>query len=247
MGFSYLFGGDHSECLFSFRWYRRKRRAKAATFWYILVPWVSGLSIDASSAEITGLLKAWSTGDQAALARLAEQVYPELRLMARRHMKNERQANTLQTTALVHEVYLRLVDVTKVEWHERAQFFAMAAQMMRRILVDAARARGAHKRGGGALKVNLDETALLSSAPDRSIVALDEALTAFSQVAPRQAKVVELRYFGGLTEEEIVAALTISPRTVRRDWDLAKAWLLRELSRRIEQPIAHDPGTFPAN
>ena len=138
---------------------------------------------------------------------------------------------------LVHEVYLRLVDVTKVEWHERAQFFAMAAQM---ILVDAARARGAHKRGGSALKVNLDETALLSSAPDRSILALDEALTAFSQVAPRQAKVVELRYFGGLTEEEIVAALKISLRTVRRDWDLAKAWLLRELSHRIELPTAHD-------
>jgi RNA polymerase sigma factor (TIGR02999 family) len=179
-------------------------------------------------------LKAWNTGDQAALARLAERVYPELRLMARRYMKNERQANTLQTTALVHEVYLRLVDVTKVEWRERAQFFAMAAQMMRRILVDAARARGAHKRGGGAVKVNLDETALLSTAPDRSILALDEALTAFSQVAPRQAKVVELRYFGGLTEEEIVAALKIAPRTVRRDWDLAKAWLLRELSHRIE-------------
>jgi len=144
-------------------------------------------------------------------------------------MKNERQANTLQTTALVHEVYLRPVAVTKVERRERAQFFAVAAQMMRRILVDAARTRGAHKRGGNALKVNLDETAILSKAPDRSILALDEALTAFSQVAPRQARVVELRYFGGLTEEEIVATLNISPRTVRRDWDLARAWLLREL------------------
>jgi RNA polymerase sigma factor (TIGR02999 family) len=121
--------------------------------------------------------------------------------------------------------------VTKVEWHERAQFFAMAAQMMRRILVDAARARGSHKRGGIAPKVNIDETAVLSPATDRSILALDEALTAFSQLAPRQAKVVELRYFGGLTEEEIVAALEISPRTVRRDWDFAKAWLLRELKR----------------
>jgi RNA polymerase sigma factor (TIGR02999 family) len=150
----------------------------------------------ASSADITGLLKAWSSGDQSALARLAERVYPELRRMARRYMKNERHANTVQTTALVHEVYLRLVDVTKIEWHERAQFFAMAAQMMRRILVDAARARGAHKRGGGARKMDLDETALLSNSPDRSILALDEALTAFSQVAPRQAKVVELRYFG---------------------------------------------------
>ena len=205
------------------------------------------LSIDGSSAEITALLKAWSSGDEAALNRLAERVYPELRGMARQYMKNEHQGNTLQTTALVHEVYLRLVDMTKVEWRQRAQFFAMAAQMMRRILVDAARARGAHKRGGGALKVNLDETALLSSAPDRSILALDEALTAFSQVAPRQAKVVELRYFGGLTEKEIVAALNISPRTVERDWDLAKAWLFRELSHKIEQPPAHDTGALPAS
>jgi RNA polymerase sigma factor (TIGR02999 family) len=189
------------------------------------------LSISAPSAEITGLLKAWSGGDQAALARLAERVYPELRLMARQYMRNERQAHTLQATGLVHEVYLRLIDMTKVEWRERAQFLAMAAQMMRHILVDAARARGAQKRGGDAVRVNLDETALLSSAPNRSILALDEALTAFSNVAPRQAKVVELRYFGGLTEEEIVAALRISPRTVRRDWDLAKAWLLRELDR----------------
>jgi RNA polymerase sigma factor (TIGR02999 family) len=187
------------------------------------------VSIGGSSAEITSLLKAWSSGDQAALARLAERVYPELRLMARRYMKNEHQGNTLQTTALVHEVYLRLVDVSNVDWQARAQFFAIAAQMMRRILVDAARTRGSRRRGGTAPKVNLDESAVLAPAPDRSILALDEALTAFSQVAPRQAKVVELRYFGGLTEQEIVAALKISPRTVRRDWDLARAWLLREL------------------
>lgn len=207
----------------------------------------SSLSTSVPSAEITGLLRAWSGGDQAALARLAERVYPDLRLMARRYMKNERNANTLQATGLVHEVYLRLVDVTKVEWRARAQFFAMAAQMMRRILVDAARARGADKRGGRAPKVNLDETALLSCAPSRSMLALDEALTAFSQAAPRQAKVVELRYFGGLSEEEIVAVLKISPRTVRRDWDLAKAWLLRELSHRIEQPKANAPRAFPGD
>jgi RNA polymerase sigma factor (TIGR02999 family) len=199
------------------------------------------LSVGGSSIEITSLLKAWSSGDEAALNRLAERVYPELRLMARRYMKNESHGNTLQTTAIVHEVYLRLVDVTNVEWHARAQFFAMAAQMMRRILVDAARARGSHKRGGMAPKVNIDETAVLSPAPDRSILALDEALTAFSQVAPRQAKVVELRYFGGLTEGEIVAALGISPRTVRRDWDLAKAWLLRELSNTIRSPSVAQP------
>lgn len=192
-----------------------------------------------SRSDITGLLRAWSDGDEASLSRLAERVYPELRLMARRYMKAENAGNTLQATALVHEVYLRLIDVTKVEIHHRAQFFAMAAQMMRRILVDAARVRGAQKRGGMTRKIALDETAVLSPAPDWSIVALDDALTAFAQVAPRQAKVVELRYFGGLTEEEIVTSLDISPRTVRRDWDLAKAWLLREL--RHSTPESPEP------
>jgi RNA polymerase sigma factor (TIGR02999 family) len=176
------------------------------------------------------LLRAWGSGDEAALARLAEYVYPELLRMARRFMKNEARGNTLQATALVHEVYLRLVDVTNVEWQARAQFFAIAAQMMRRILVNAARTKGARRRDGMPQKIDLDESAVLSPAPDRSILALDEVLTAFSQVAPRQAKVVELRYFGGLKEEEIVAAMNISPRTVRRDWDFARAWLLRELS-----------------
>jgi len=195
-----------------------------------------GLPIYADSGKITNLLKAWNGGDEAALARLAEHVYPELRRMARRYMKNEREGNTLQTTALVHEVYLRMVDVTKVDWQARAQFFSMAAQMMRRILVDAARARGSDKRGGRAVKVNIEETAVLSPAPNSSILALDEALTLFSEVAPRQAKVVELRYFGGLTEEEIVAVLKISPRTVRRDWDLAKAWLSRELKHTMKEP-----------
>ena len=146
-------------------------------------------------------------------------------------MKGERRDNTLQTTALVHEVYLRMVDATKVEWRQRAQFFAIAAQMMRRILVDAARARASHKRGGG-VRVNFDETAIVAPEPDSSVVALDDALVAFAEVAPRQAKVVELRYFGGLQEAEIVVALQISPRTVRRDWDFARAWLARELSAR---------------
>ena len=180
--------------------------------------------------EITNLLKAWSGGQPAALDELSAQVYDELRRMARRHMKGERRGNTLQTTALVHEVYLRMVDVTQVEWRHRAQFFAIAAQMMRRILVDAARARASEKRGRGAVPVNLDETAIVSPEPDRAIVALDDALAAFAEVAPRQAKVVELRYFGGLQEEEIVEILKISPRTVRRDWDFARAWLARELS-----------------
>jgi RNA polymerase sigma factor (TIGR02999 family) len=185
------------------------------------------------------LLKAWGSGDEAALARLTEHVYPELRRMARRFMKNEARGNTLQATAIVHEVYLRLVDVTKVEWQARAQFYAMAAKMMRRILVDAARTRGSRRRDGIPQIINLDESALLSPTPDRSILALDEVLTAFAQAAPRQAKVVELRYFGGLQEEEIVAAMNISARTVRRDWDFARAWLLRELSPKMSEPSRH--------
>jgi RNA polymerase sigma factor (TIGR02999 family) len=192
-----------------------------------------GRSIEPRTAEITNLLKAWGTGDEDALAKLTEHVYPELRLMARRYMKNEAQENSLQATALVHEVYLRLVDVANVEWQGRAQFFAIAAQMMRRILVDGARARGSRRRDGIPCKVNLDESAILSHAAERSILAIDEALTAFFQIAPRQAKVVELRFFGGLTEEEIAAAMKISLRTIRRDWDLAKAWLLRELGHTI--------------
>jgi RNA polymerase sigma factor (TIGR02999 family) len=190
---------------------------------------MAGVPIDARAEEITCLLRAWGSGDESALVRITEYVYPELRLMARRHLINQAQGNTLQATALVHEVYMRLVDVTKVDWQARGQFFAIAAQMMRRILVDAARSRGSRRRGGIPARVNLDESAVLSPEPDQFIVEVDEALIAFSQVAPRQAKVVELRFFGGLTEEEIVAALKISPRTVRRDWDLAKAWLLREL------------------
>jgi len=183
------------------------------------------------STEVTGLLKAWTGGDQAALERLTGHVYDELRRIARHYMRNERAGNTLQTTALVNEVYLRLVDVKNVDWQQRAQFFAIAAQMMRRILVDAARARGSEKRGGRAIKVDVDEAPVPSPGRDSSLVALDEALEAFSKLAPRQTKVVELRYFGGLSEEETAEVLKISTRTVRRDWDFAKSWLMRELSR----------------
>jgi RNA polymerase sigma factor (TIGR02999 family) len=179
--------------------------------------------------EITDLLNAWSGGDEAALQQLSDHVYAELRLMARRHMRNERPGNTLQTTALVHEVYLRLVGVTRVESQQRAQFFAMAARMMRRILVDAARARTSHKRGAREVRADFNEGAVVSPQPDRAMLALDDALAAFAQIAPRQAKVVELRYFGGLKEEEIVEVLKVSPRTVRRDWEFARVWLAREL------------------
>jgi RNA polymerase sigma factor (TIGR02999 family) len=183
----------------------------------------------ADSADVTHLLRAWSGGDQAALDQLAERVYGELHLMARRFMRNERHEHTLQATALVHDVYLRLVDVGNVEWRQRAQFFAMAAQMMRRILVDAARSKRSRKRGDGTAHVNLEETAILASAPDGSLIALD-ALTAFSRIAPRQARVVELCYFGGLTEEEIANVLDVSSRTVRRDCEFARVWLARELA-----------------
>ena len=188
------------------------------------------------TADVTSLLRAWNDGDQAALDRLAEQIYGELHRMARRFMKNERRGHSLQATALVHEVYLRLVDVSQVEWRERAQFFAMAARMMRRILVDAARARHAGKRGGGTIRVDFDETAVLAPEPDRSLVALDGALEAFAELAARQSQVVELRYFGGLTEDEIASVLNVSPRTVRRDWEFARAWLGRELAQGPGRP-----------
>jgi len=183
----------------------------------------------ARSEEITGLLKAWGGGDTAALDRLTELVYQELRRMARRHMRGARDGHTLQTTALVNEAYLRMADVKNIDWQHRAQFFALSAELMRRILVDAARARFSGKRGGGVVKINLDEAPVLSPEPDRFILALDEALGTLAELAPRQAKVVELRYFAGLSEEEAAVVLKTSPRTVRRDWQFAKAWLKRDL------------------
>jgi RNA polymerase sigma factor (TIGR02999 family) len=184
-----------------------------------------------NTEEVTGLLRAWSDGNQAALDRLASVVYDELRHIARRYMRNERAGQTLQATALVHEVYLRLVDVKNVDWQHRAQFFAISAQMMRRILVDRARARGSRKRGGGVEKVNIDEVAVVSPGAGDSMVALDSALEDFAKLAPRQAKVVELRYFGGLSVEEIAKIMITSTRTIERDWKFARSWLMRELSR----------------
>jgi RNA polymerase sigma factor (TIGR02999 family) len=183
------------------------------------------------SDEITGLLKAWTGGDRAALDRLTPVVYDELRRTARRYTRNERAGNTLQTTALVNEVYLRLVDIKNVDWQHRAQFFAISAQMMRRILVDAARARGSHKRGGGLERINVEEVAIVSPEPEESIVALDAALETLAKLAPRQAKVVELRYFAGLSEQETAEVMKTSTRTIERDWRFARAWLMRELGR----------------
>jgi RNA polymerase sigma factor (TIGR02999 family) len=182
-------------------------------------------------ADVTLLLKAWGAGDQSALDRLTALVHAELHSIARRYMRSERKGHTLQASALVNEAYLRLVDVNGVEWQHRAQFFAIAAQIMRNILVDAARTRGSQRRGGQAVRIDVDSAPLPGPEPDGVILAVDEALSAFARLAPRQAKVVELRYFGGLSEEEAAEVLKTSPRTVRRDWQFAKAWLQRELTR----------------
>jgi RNA polymerase sigma factor (TIGR02999 family) len=183
----------------------------------------------AKPSDVSVLLQAWRNGDPSALERLTAIVHDELQRIARRYMRDERLGHTLQTTALVNEVYLRLVDVDDVQWQHRAQFFAISAQIMRNILVDAARARGADKRGGGWIRVDVERAPLLCPEPAGYILALHDALTSFAKIAPRQAKVVELRYFGGLSEEEAAEVLNTSARTVRRDWEFAKAWLQREL------------------
>ena len=184
-----------------------------------------------SREEVTGLLQAWSNGDQAALEKLMPLVYAELHRLAKRYMSRERAGHSLQTSALVNEAYLRLVDAHSVRWQNRAHFFAVSAQTMRRILVDFARARQNLKRGGGAHQVTLDEGLIVSSESSGDLLALDEALEKLAVLNQRQSKVVELRYFGGLNEEEIAEALNVSPRTVRSDWSLARAWLYRDLNQ----------------
>ena len=166
-----------------------------------------------------------------AFDQLVPLVHDELRRLARRYMGRERPGHTLQATALVNEAYLRLIDVKAIRWQNRAHFFAMSARVMRRILVDSARARGNDKRGGGVRKVSLDEALIVSKEPAQDLVALDEALAALEKVHPRKSQVVELRFFGGLSIEEAAEALHMSPDTVKRDWRFAKLWLLRELSR----------------
>ena len=185
-----------------------------------------------SAHEITGLLLAWSDGDSGALERLTPLIYQELYRLARGYLRGERAGHPLQTTDLVNEAYLRLIVASQMRWQNRAHFFAVSAQLMRRILVDFARARRNLKRGGGAAQVSLDEA--LTIGPERSaeLIALDDALTALAKLDERQSKVVELRFFGGLEEEEIAEVLQVSPRTVSSDWSLARSWLLRELSRK---------------
>ena len=184
----------------------------------------------AYSAEVTGLLVAWSDGDQAALEKLMPLVYAELHRLARRYMRREHAGHTLQTSALVNEAYLRLIDARGVHWQNRTHFFAVSAQIMRRILVDFARAKQNLKRGAGARQITLDEALIVSSESGSDLLALDEALETLAMLDPRQSRVVELRYFGGLSEEEVAEVLKVSPRTVRHDWSLARAWLYRELS-----------------
>jgi RNA polymerase sigma factor (TIGR02999 family) len=185
-------------------------------------------------ADITGLLKAWGQGDRAALEQLTPLVYAQLRARARRYMRGEGPAATLQSTELVHEVYLRLVDTDRVELHDRLHFFALAAQLMRRILVDAARARTAAKRGGKARRIEAPSVLDLDRYPNpdsdaRALCALNDALEQLTELDPRRARVIELRFFGGLSVAETAAVLQLSEQTVMRDWRLARAWLAREL------------------
>ena len=179
--------------------------------------------------EVTQLLRLWRRGEAAALDKLVPLVHEELHRRAHRYMTHERAGHTLQTTALINEVYLRLIDSTKVEWQDRVHFFAISAKLMRQILVHYARSKISQKRGGGFQRVSLDEASLFASRPDANLTELDDALTALARVDPRKARVVELRFFGGLSLEETAEALKISADTVWRDWDLAKGWLYREM------------------
>ena len=183
-----------------------------------------------SPHEITQLLAEWSNGNQTALDKLYPLVYDELHKMANRYMKRERKDHTLQTTALINEAYVRMVDQKNVHWENRAHFFAISAQIMRRILIDHARRHHYAKRGGGALRVSLDETAIVAGDPASDMLLLDEALNRLAEIDPRRGQVVELRYFGGLNNEEIAGVLKISENTVTRDWNMARAWLYQELS-----------------
>lgn len=183
-----------------------------------------------SPHEVTQLLVAWGNGNQAARDELMPLVYEELRRLAHRYMSRERPGHTLQTSALVNEAYLRLIDQKETHWQNRAQFFGMAAQMMRRILVDYARKRRFAKRGGDAQTVPLEEAMIVSNARAAGVVALDHALNSLAVIDPRKSQIVELRFFGGLSIEETAGTLNVSPGTVMRDWTLAKAWLRREMN-----------------
>lgn len=182
-----------------------------------------------SGDDVTERLVAWSRGDRAALDSLMPVVYAELSRLARAYLSRERREHTLQTTGLVHEAYVKLVDQKRVQWQNRAHFFGVAAQLMRRILIDHARARSAQKRGRAAVTVSLDEAPEIASDHDEGLVELDEALQRLGELDPRQARIVELRYFGGLSVEDVGLVMELSPTTVKREWSMAKAWLYKEL------------------
>lgn len=184
-----------------------------------------------SQDQISQLLLDWSAGNPVAFEALMPLVYEELRRLARHYMRRERQGHTLQTSALVNEAYLRLIDYKRMRWQDRAHFFAVAAQAMRRILVEHARSRGRERRGGEARKVSLDEAASLANEQAAEMLALDEALTSLAEFDARKSRIVELRYFGGLSIEETAEALGVSPVTVKRDWNAAKLWLHREIRK----------------
>jgi RNA polymerase sigma factor (TIGR02999 family) len=186
---------------------------------------------DVSGPNVTALLQRWGAGDETALERLAPLVHTELKRIARRYMARERVGHTLQPTALVNEAFIRLVDVGGIQWQDRAHFFALAAQMMRRILVNYALARTAGKRGGPAHQVSLDEALIVAPERDSMLLALDAALQSLARRDARKAQVVELRFFGGLDVEETATALKVSPQTVLRDWKLSKTWLAREMTK----------------
>jgi len=182
-----------------------------------------------SSQEVTGLLLAWGRGDEEALQKLIPLVYEQLHAAASRYIANERPGHILQTTALIHETYLRLVNVREVKWQNRAQFHAICARLMRRILIDLARSRGYQKRGGGSPHVKFDETLVVTARPDANLEALDDSLNRLALLDERKSRVVELRFFGGLNVKETAEVLKVSPDTVMRDWKMAKVWLLRDL------------------
>jgi len=183
-----------------------------------------------SRSSVTELLRAWSAGDRSVEDKLWPLLFDELNRMARRYMRQERSDHTLQTGALMNEAYMRLVDWKSAEWNCRAHFLGMCSRIMRQILVDHARAQGYRKRGGGVVKVNLDETAIVSPARSAQLVALDEAMKRLAAIHPRKSEVVELRFFGGLSVEETAAVLKVSRLTVIRDWNFARSWLLAEIS-----------------
>ena len=193
------------------------------------------------SDNVTRLLLEWGDGNQQALEALVPLIYKELRNLAHNFLYRERPGHTLQTTALVHEAYLKLIDQNDARWQNRAHFFAIAAQAMRRILIDSARKHAAAKRGGPQEELSLDEVADIALEPDSNLLKLDEALNELAKIDPRQSRIVELRYFGGLTIEETAEVISVSPATVKREWMMARAWLHQEISEsELDQTLASD-------